>query len=138
MFPHYINEILDGYMCALRYNRSIMPLNLVFVTDGEAQDESILHWAIKEHVTKAVHQGFQAHQLGIEFLQVSDDEEATLYLEHLEEEVSRHHHSFQRDVVGITPTTRQTNMTSDKLLGIILSGIDVRMNGYMRHRGVNV
>ena len=43
MCSHYVNEILDGYMCALRYNRSIMPLNLV--VDGEAQDESILHWA---------------------------------------------------------------------------------------------
>ena len=106
-----------------------MPLNLVVATDGEAQDESTLHWAIKEHVTKTVRKGFQAHQLGVEFLQVGDGEEATLHLERLEEDVSRHHHSLQRDVVGVTPTTRQTNMTSDKLLGITLSGIDARMNG---------
>jgi hypothetical protein len=133
-----VNEILDGYMCALRYNRSIMPLNLVVITDGEAQDESLLHWAIEEHVTKIVHRGFQAHQFGVEFLQVGDDEEATRHLEKLEEEVSRHHHSFQRDVVGVTPTNRQSAMDPDRLLGIILSGIDARMNGYMRHRGINV
>ena len=133
-----INEILDGYMCVLRYNRSIIPLNLVVITDGEAQDESTLHRAIEEHVTKIVHHGFKTHQFGIEFLQVGDDEEATRHLLKLEEEVSRHHHAFQRDVVGVTPTNRQLMMNPDQLLGIILSGIDARMNGYMRHRRINV
>lgn len=133
-----VNEILDAYMCALRYNRSIMPLNLIVITDGEAQDESLLHKAIEHHVTKIVHRGFQAHQFGMEFLQVGDDEEATQHLEKLEEEVSRHHHAFQRDVVGVTPMSRQTSMNPDQLLGIVLSGIDARMNGYMRHRGINV
>ena len=135
---HRINEILDGYMCVLRYNRSIMPLNLVVITDGEAQDESTLHWAIEEHVTKIVHRGFKTHQFGIEFLQVGDDEEATRHLLKLEEEVSRHHHALQRDVVGVTPTNQQLMMNPDQLLGIILSGIDARMNGYMRHRRINV
>lgn len=133
-----VNEILDGYMCALRYNRSLLPLNLVVITDGEAQDEEILHWAIEEHVTKIVHRGFPEHQFGIEFLQVGDDFEATEHLQRLEEEVSRHHMRFQRDVVGVTPATRQRTITPDKLLGIILSGIDARMNGYMRQRGIDV
>lgn len=133
-----VNEILDGYMCVLRYNRSLQPLNLIVVTDGEAQDEGLLHRAIEEHVTKIVHRGFQAHQFGVEFLQVGDDWEATKHLERLEEQVSRHHHAFQRDVVGVTPASRQRSMTPDKLLGIVVSGIDARMNGYMRHRGVDV
>jgi hypothetical protein len=125
-------------MCALRYNRLLLPLNLVVITDGEAQDEEILHWAIEEHVTKIVHRGFPEHQFGIEFLQVGDDWGATEHLERLEEEVSRHHMRFQRDVVGVTPATRQRTITPDKLLGIILSGIDARMNGYMRQRGIDV
>jgi len=133
-----VNEILDGYMCALRYNRQLQPLNLVVITDGEAQDEDVLHWAIEEHVTKMVHRGFPEHQFGIEFLQVGDDYEATRHLERLEEEVSRHHSRFQRDVVGVTPATRQRMITPDILCGIILSGIDARMNGYMRHKGIDV
>jgi hypothetical protein len=133
-----MNEVLDGYMCALRYNRALQPLNLIVITDGEAQDESLLHWAIEQHVSKIVHRGFVAHQFCIEFLQVGDDEEATAHLEKLEEEVSRHHHAFQRDVVGVTPTNRQGQMTAERLLGIVLSGVDARMNGYMRHRGINV
>jgi hypothetical protein len=133
-----VNEILDGYMCALRYNRALPPLNLVVVTDGEAQDESLLHWAIEQHVTKIVHRGFVPHQFGVEFLQVWDDKEATVHLERLEEEVSRYYHAFQRDVVGVTPMNRQSAMNADRLLGIILSGIDARMNGYIRYWGVNV
>jgi hypothetical protein len=133
-----VNDILDAYMCCLRHYRKLLPLNLIVITDGEAQDEHILHWTIEHHVTKIVHRGFPAHQFGIEFVQVGDCEHATKHLERLEEEVSRHHLKFQRDVVGVTPTTRISRMDGEKLLGIAVSGIDARMNGYMRTRGLNV
>jgi len=133
-----VNDILDAYMCCLRHYRNLLPLNLIVITDGEANDEHILHWTIEHHVTKIVHRGFPAHQFGIEFVQVGDCEHATRHLEKLEEEVSRHHLRFQRDVVGVTPTTRIGRMDGEKLLGIAVSGIDARMNGYMRTRGVNV
>ncbi|MCJ1386127.1 hypothetical protein MMC17_009252 [Xylographa soralifera] len=133
-----VNDILDAYMATLRYYRALMPLNLIVITDGEAQDETLLHHAIEEHVTKIVHRGFPAHQFGIEFLQVGDDERATKHLEKLEEEVSRHHRRFQRDVVGVTPTARQVRMDATTLMEICAGGIDARMNSYMRRRGVNV
>jgi len=114
-----------------------MPLNLVVITDGEAQDESLLYRAIEEHITKIVRGDYQAHQFDVEFLQVGGVEEATLHLEKLEKEVSRHHHSFQRDVVGVTPINRQSRMAPDRTLGIVLSGIDARMIG-MRHHGIYV
>ena len=133
-----VNDILDAYMCTLRHFRKLLPLNLIVITDGEAQDEHILHWTIEHHVTKVVHRGYPAHQFGIEFVQVGDCEYATRHLEKLEEEVSRHHLRFQRDVVGVTPATRISRMDGEKLLGIAVSGIDARMNGYMRSRGYNV
>ena len=133
-----VNDILDAYMCTLRHYRKVLPLNLIVITDGEAQDEHILHWTIEHHVTKIVHRGFPAHQFGVEFVQVGDCQHATRHLIKLEEEVSRHHSRFQRDVVGVTPTTRIGRMDAEKLLGIAISGIDARMNGYMRARGVNV
>ena len=133
-----VNDILDAYMATLRYYRALMPLNLIVITDGEAQDETLLHHAIEEHVTKIVQRGFPAHQFGVEFLQVGDDERATRHLEKLEEEVSRHHRRFQRDVVGVTPTARQGRMDPATLMGICVGGIDARMNNYMRRRGVNV
>ena len=133
-----VNDILDAYMATLRYYRALMPLNLIVITDGEAQDETLLHHAIEEHVTKIVHRGFPPHQFGVEFLQVGDDEKATKHLEKLEAEVSRHHRYFQRDVVGVTPTARQVRMDAATLIGICVGGIDARMNNYMRRRRVNV
>jgi hypothetical protein len=133
-----VNDILDAYVATLRYYRLLMPLNLIVITDGEAQDEELLHQAIAHHVTEVVHRGFPAHQFGIEFVQVGDCQHATRHLEKLENEVSRHHHRFHRDVVGVTPANRINNMDPEGLLAIAVSGVDARMNSYMRSRGVNV
>ncbi|KAI0048305.1 hypothetical protein FA95DRAFT_1558197 [Auriscalpium vulgare] len=133
-----VNDFLDAYMSTLRYDRSLMPLNLIVITDGEANDEELLHWCIEEHVTKIMHRGYQAHQIGAEFVQVGDCERAMRSLERLEEEVSRHHGMYQRDVVGVTPINRVGRMNSDVMLAIAISGIDARLNGYMRRRGVNI
>jgi len=133
-----VNDILDAYVATLRYYRRLLPLNLIVITDGEAQDEELLHQAIEHHVTELVHHGFPAHQFGVEFVQVGDCQHATRHLEKLEKEVSRHHHRFQRDVVGVTPANRISNMDPEGMLAIAVSGVDARMNGYMRSRGVNV
>ena len=135
---HRINDILDAYMSTLRYWRGLQPLNLLIITDGEANDEEVLHWSIEEHITKIVQRGYPAHQLGLEFVQVGDCQDATRHLVELEEEVSRHHRRFDLDVVGITPATRIRSMDPETLLAILVSGIDARVSGYMRQRGVNV
>lgn len=63
-------------MCSLHYYRTPLPLNLIVITNGEANDEHILHWAIEYHFTKIVHRGFPAHQSGIKLVQVGDCEYA--------------------------------------------------------------
>jgi hypothetical protein len=133
-----VHDILDAYISTLRYYRHLMPLNLLVITDGEATDEDTLYWAVKEHPARLIERGYPAHQLGIEFVQVGDSESATKSLVKLEEEVSRHHASFQRDIVGVTPANRISEMNSDLLLAISVSGIDARMNEIMRSRGINV
>lgn len=133
-----MNDILDAYMSTLRYYRNLMPLNFLVITDGEANDESILHWTIEEHIQKVIRLHYPPNQLGIEFVQVGDCVNATRHLIKLEEEVSRHHQHLQRDIVGVTPTTRISNMNSDFLLAIAVSGIDARLKGYMRARKINV
>lgn len=133
-----VNDLLDAYVSVLRYYRDLLPMNLIVITDGEANDEGLLHEAIEHHVTELVHRGFPAHQFGAEFVQVGDDEYATRHLEKLEKEVSRHHHKFQRDVIGVTPANRISRMDAQEILAIAVSGIDARMNSYMRDNGVNV
>ncbi|DBA70091.1 TPA: hypothetical protein ACH3X2_012254 [Trebouxia sp. C0005] len=135
-----INTILDGYMSSLRYERDLKPLNLVVITDGKAGDEGILFASLEEHVTRIVQRGHPAHQMGIEFLQVGDCRWATAHLYEIEEVVSQHHKSLNRDVVGVTPVgyMQQHRMNGATLMQVILSGIDARVNGYLRQRRINV
>ena len=65
-----VHDIMDAYMSTLRYDRTLKPLNMIIITDGEAQDESLLHWSIEEHVSHLSQRGFIPHQVGLEFLQV--------------------------------------------------------------------
>ena len=129
-----VNDILDAYMCTLRYYRDLIPLNLLILTDGEANDEEILHWTIEEHLTNLIHRGYPAHQLGIEFVQVGDCMNATRQLVKLEVEVNRH---FKRDVIGVTPINQTSNINPDLLLAIAASGIHARIKGYMRPPRIN-
>ena len=109
----------------------LMPLNLLVITDGHADDRDLLSWAIDEHITKIIERGYPANQLGIEFVQVGDNPTATDDLLMLEDEVSSH----QRDVIGVTPITRISNLTPELLLRISVSGIHARINGYRRPKG---
>ncbi|KAJ3075019.1 hypothetical protein HDU98_009463 [Podochytrium sp. JEL0797] len=135
-----VNDILDAYMTCLRYDRNLKPLNLVVFTDGESQDEEVLKHSIESHVHHVMNRGYVAHQLGIEFVQVGDDAEATRHLREIEEEVSWHHMNYGRDIVGVTPFLgNQGRMLDSELLtNVILSGIDARVNAYMRRRNLNV
>lgn len=133
-----VHDILDAYLSTLRYYQHLPPLNLIVITDGEATDEDILYWAIKEHLTRLMERGYPAHQLGIEFVQVGNSESATKSLIKLKEEMSRHHASFQRNIVGVTPANRVDEMNPDLLLAISVNSIGARMNGSTRSQGTNV
>lgn len=135
-----INTIMDAYMSSLRYERHLKPLNLVVITDGKANDERVLFDTLEEHVGRIVQRGHPAHQMGIEFLQVGDCQWATAHLYEIEEAVSRHHQDVNRDVVGVTPVTymQQQRMSARTLMQVINSGIDARVNGYLRQRRINI
>lgn len=132
-----VHDILDAYFSTFRYSQSLMPLNLLIITDGEPNDPNLLESTIDEHITKIIHKGYPSHQFGLEFVQVGDSETATRALMHIEEWATRER-SSDRDFVGVTPIDRVKTMTPELLLAILISGIDARVNGYMRDRGVNV
>ncbi|KAK9761574.1 hypothetical protein K7432_013429, partial [Basidiobolus ranarum] len=129
-----INDILDAYIATLRYDPMLKPLNLIVFTDGEANDEPKLHAVIEEHITRIIQRG----QVTLLINWVDDDWEATAHLQRLEEEVSRHHLSFQRDITDVTPTLNISRMDFEIAVQILLSEIDARVNGYMRQRRINV
>ena len=127
--------ILGAYMATLRYERNLKPLNLVIITDGKVDDEFVLLSTLQEHVSRIVDRGHPAHQLGIEFLQVGNCRQATRHLHRIEEIVR----SDTYDVVGVTPVGYgQQRMSVDMLTAVILSGIDARVNHYLRKKRINV
>ena len=129
-----VNDILDAYMCTLRYYRDLTPLNLLIITYGEANGEETLRWTVEEHLTNLINRGYPAHQLGIEFVQVSDCMNASRQLVKLEVQVNRH---FKRDILGVTAIAQISNINPDLLLGIATSGIHARINRYMRTPRIN-
>jgi hypothetical protein len=130
-----VNDILDAYMCTLRYYQDLIPLNLLIITDGEANDKETLQWTFHEHLTNLTNHHYPAHQLGIEFMQVGDCMKATRQIVKLLKKVNRH---CKRDIVGVTTTTRMSNINPDLLLASAASGIDARINSYIRTPRINL
>ncbi|TPX54014.1 hypothetical protein CcCBS67573_g09629, partial [Chytriomyces confervae] len=93
-----MHEILDAYMSTLRYDSTFKALNIVVFTDGKANDFYVLKYTIRHHIQILNRRGHLGHQLGIEFIQVGDDEIATAQLDLLEEYVDSHRGSTQKDV----------------------------------------
>lgn len=137
-----VRAILDAYMSTLRYERYLKPLNLVVITDGTALEGGLppfLSDTINRHVDRVVKRGHPAHQLGIEFLQVGNSQEATRHLLQLEQQVSDHHRNINWDVVGITPVGRLGHTMNGELLAqLIGSGIDARVSQFFRQQRLNI
>ena len=131
---HKISDILDGYMSTLRYYRDLMPLNLLVITAGRTDDEATLIVGIEDHLSQVIEQGFPAHQLGIEFVQVGTAGREARQLKTILNEVARHRENFKCDFVGLT---RIRDINADSLLRISLSGFDARLNGHIRDSAMN-
>ena len=67
-----VYTFLDAYLAVLCYNRNPKPLDLVSITDGKDDEITLIRIAINQHVTKGVKHGHPVHQIGVEFLEVSD------------------------------------------------------------------
>ncbi|KAI9351440.1 hypothetical protein BDR26DRAFT_851068 [Obelidium mucronatum] len=128
-----IKDILDAYCAVLRYDSTIKPLNIVVFTDGDVNDEMLLWKTIGFNVDKLAKRGYVGHQVGIEFIQIGDDEQAAQSLLKLEAVVDGHQTKHERDVVGVTPSGRIRKMDGKHVLSVIADGIERRMN-FVRRR----
>ncbi|KAJ3284683.1 hypothetical protein HDU79_007961 [Rhizoclosmatium sp. JEL0117] len=122
-----VRDLLDAYSAVLRYDSTIQPLNLVVFTDGDINDETLLCRTIANYVEKLARRGYAGHQIGIEFVQIGDDEEAAEALIELERVINGHHTKYSRHVVGITPAGR-IKLSPFNVLSVISSGIVKRVN----------
>lgn len=78
-------------------------MNLIVITDGEADDPDTLAYALAGFSDRLEEGRFPLNQLGVQFIQIGNDREATKFLKYLDDEL-RSNSSRRRDiVVGVSP-----------------------------------
>lgn len=94
---------LTDYMTSFRSERSIKGLNLVVLTDGKADDEDLVEQAIVQVALELKDLSVRSakRQIGILFVQVGDNSDATRFLKKLDDAIKVDRH-LDRDVSTTT------------------------------------
>jgi len=101
----------------------IKPVNYIVITDGAPTDEPAD--SIVSLARRLDRGNFPLAQVGIQFVQIGDDKEATEFLKQLDDDLSG---AFGvRDMVDTTPFLG-VSLTADVLLKILLGGINRRVD----------
>jgi len=106
-----------------RAMKNVKPVNYIIITDGAATDDP-------EEVIVAAARRLDAHnfpltQVGIQFVQIGSSQEATAFLDELDNGLSRSYGI--RDIVDTTPYTGG-QITADMIIKILLGGINRRVD----------
>ncbi|KAF9256788.1 hypothetical protein L218DRAFT_880969 [Marasmius fiardii PR-910] len=101
------------------------PVSIIVITDGDATDdvETVIVQAAKRlHLAQV-----PEHMLGIQFVQIGNDAEATLALQKLDR--SLHTQYGIRDMVDTTPyNPLEPDLTDDVIFKIVLGGLDRKVD----------
>ncbi|KAH7105634.1 hypothetical protein BKA62DRAFT_690376 [Auriculariales sp. MPI-PUGE-AT-0066] len=128
-----IEEILLGYMAELEgastrasgAGDKVKPLNLLVVTDGVPTDdpESVI-----VSIARRLDAGhFPLSQVGLQFVQLGDDDEATAALQQLDDGLGQY---GVRDMVDMTPC--RGPLTGEMLVKVLLGAINRRVDRQTR------
>ncbi|KNZ54455.1 hypothetical protein VP01_2941g2, partial [Puccinia sorghi] len=125
-----VEELLSIYLDRLDVGKAsnlapIKPLNLIVITDGEADDPDTLAYALAGFSDRLEEGRFPLNQLGVQFIQIGNDREATKFLKYLDDEL-RSNSSRRRDIVDTTPY--QGSVTTEFLIKALLGGINKRID----------
>ncbi|KAJ6501071.1 hypothetical protein C8R47DRAFT_1255475, partial [Mycena vitilis] len=103
----------------------IKPRNILVITDGEPADDPAC--PIIECVRRLqAMPNLSMTQLGIQFVQIGDDEEATQALKQLDDTL--HKTNDIRDIVDTTPYSGQDPDDTDWLIKVLIGGINRRID----------
>jgi len=124
-----LKEILDKYIPLLEGEHSHKPITIVVITDGVPTDDP------QEVIINAARRldgsGVPVNQLGIQFAQIGDDEDATAALQELDEGIAAIHGI--RDMVDSTLCDpANLHFTTDTVIKILLGAINAVPDGYPR------
>ncbi|KAA1076881.1 hypothetical protein PGT21_022884 [Puccinia graminis f. sp. tritici] len=121
-----VEELLGVYLKRLEEARAtnrapIKPLNLIVITDGEGDDPDTLAHALAGFSDRLDLGRFPLTQLGVQFVQIGNDRDATRFLQALDDEL-KSELGGRRDIVDFTPY--QGGVTTRFLIKALLGGIN--------------
>ncbi|ESK86707.1 von willebrand factor [Moniliophthora roreri MCA 2997] len=116
-----LRELLSSYVTRYEKDNTIKPVIFLFITDGAPKNET--KTVILEFARKLDSLNARLTQVGIQFVQIGDDEGATRFLEHLDNDLKKE--QGVRDIVDTTPSENSKSLDVTKaLLGAINRRID--------------
>ena len=96
-----LGKVLNEYMARYRENRNIKGLNLIVLTDGEPDQGQDVEGVLKKYAKKLEALDADDYQVGVQFVQIGGDEEATRFLKFLDDKLVAKH-ALDRDVRAST------------------------------------
>jgi hypothetical protein len=82
-----LEGFLKGYLRELEKDYNLKPLNLIVITDGAPDDWDVMEKAIVSAAKKVQELGARDRQIGIQFVQIGNEEEATRFLKRLDDDL---------------------------------------------------
>ncbi|KIK73888.1 hypothetical protein PAXRUDRAFT_836124 [Paxillus rubicundulus Ve08.2h10] len=99
------------------------PVNFIVITDGVPTDEPLD--SIVALASRLDRGNYPLTQVGIQFVQIGNDKQATKFLAELDDDLSQSHNI--RDIVDTTPYFG-AELTAEMLIKILLGGINRRVD----------
>ncbi|KAF8068090.1 hypothetical protein FPV67DRAFT_1171788 [Lyophyllum atratum] len=116
-----LGTLLRQYVARLDRDGKTKPVNFIVITDGEPTDGQATEEAIVKAAKALDQRNARVAQLGIQFVQIGDDEGATAYLRRLDDELTK---QGVRDIVDTTlPEGRDLDLVKI-LIGAVNRRVD--------------
>ncbi|KAG0150732.1 hypothetical protein CROQUDRAFT_57765 [Cronartium quercuum f. sp. fusiforme G11] len=125
-----VEELLGLYIDRLEATRAqnlptLKPLNLIILTDGEADDPDTLAYALAGFAERLDQGRFPLTQVGVQFIQIGKDRAATKALQALDDELTKTY-GVKRDIVDTTPY--KGRVTAEFIMKSVLGAINKRID----------
>ncbi|MCJ1461653.1 hypothetical protein MMC07_000250 [Pseudocyphellaria aurata] len=114
-------------------------LNVIVITDGEADDDEEVEEYIVKVAKKLDKMDAPKNYIGIQFIQIGDDEKATSFLARLDDELRTQANPI-RDIVDTTPyygsesNISFSQVLEDKLKKLLLGGVTKRYDNMQNNK----
>ncbi|KAJ3062762.1 hypothetical protein HDU98_001384 [Podochytrium sp. JEL0797] len=121
-----MREVLDAYNAVLRFDSTVKPLNVVVFTDGDTNDTGLLHKVVVAQIQWIAKMGYAQNQVGVEFVQVGEEEGGMQEFLKLETVVNEHHDKHDRFIVGVSPAVVGRARSAKDVFEVVAKGIERR------------